>query len=371
MSTPPERASEPQNATAKVRAAAVAVVLLLLVGLAGVAELALRRVVTLPMRRPIPQVRYDVHPTRRFTLRPDQVAYSFDGRVTVGPDGLRTHGGAHRDSAATVVLLGDSFVFGMGVDDSATFPAQLERELRARGLAVRTINAGVISYSPYQELDLLREKGLDASARVIIHGLYWNDYLSNDPAVRADVRVLADDGLFVWDAPERRGGLRDAVAALGERSALLFTLRRSAAAIRAALAGDASGTQAYERTERDLESGVVDRAGFASVWDFYTELRALAAARGFTLYAVVMPVHGIVDAPAPADHPYARFVRQSLDSLGIPAYDAHVLWQERGAGSELFLPYNKHLSAAGNALLAEGLGAWLAARPEWQAVPAR
>ena len=45
--------------------------------------------------------------------------------------------------AATVVALGASNTFGKGVSRSQAYPAQLEALLRARGLGVRVINAGV------------------------------------------------------------------------------------------------------------------------------------------------------------------------------------------------------------------------------------
>ncbi|MFD0646525.1 MULTISPECIES: GDSL-type esterase/lipase family protein [Bradyrhizobium] len=49
-------------------------------------------------------------------------------------------GAAH---AATVVALGASNTFGKGVSRSQAYPAQLEALLRARGLSVRVVNAGI------------------------------------------------------------------------------------------------------------------------------------------------------------------------------------------------------------------------------------
>lgn len=45
--------------------------------------------------------------------------------------------------ASTVVALGASNTFGKGVSRSQAYPAQLEALLRARGLSVRVINAGI------------------------------------------------------------------------------------------------------------------------------------------------------------------------------------------------------------------------------------
>ena len=45
--------------------------------------------------------------------------------------------------AATVVALGASNTYGMGVSRSEAYPAQLQALLRARGLNVQVINAGI------------------------------------------------------------------------------------------------------------------------------------------------------------------------------------------------------------------------------------
>jgi acyl-CoA thioesterase I len=45
--------------------------------------------------------------------------------------------------AATVVALGASNTYGKGVARNQAFPAQLETILRAKGLAIRVVNAGI------------------------------------------------------------------------------------------------------------------------------------------------------------------------------------------------------------------------------------
>ncbi len=357
----------PPSAARKIRVVAVLLVGLVLASLVAVAEVLARRLVTLPLERPAPQLRYDSHPSRLFTPRPNQRAYSFGGSVTVGLDGLRQHSAGPSDTTetATVIALGDSFTFGMGVDDSATFPARLEQALRARGAAVRVVNAGVISYQINQELDLLQETLREVHADVVVHGLYWNDYLVNDSIQKPALRVLTDNGLFVWDDAETAMDKVGIASRVARRSALLFVARRAAATMRAAVSGARAGEMEYDRVEGLLESGVVDTAGFARIPKFYAELQELAAERGFALYVVIMPVEVIVRGTDLSRHPYPRLARAMLDSLGIPYLDAHALWESRGLGAELFLPYNKHPNADGYAMLGEATGSWLAKRPEW------
>jgi len=61
--------------------------------------------------------------------------------VLLGAIGLSVAGGAAH--ASTVVALGASNTFGKGVSRSQAYPAQLEALLRARGLSVHVVNAGI------------------------------------------------------------------------------------------------------------------------------------------------------------------------------------------------------------------------------------
>jgi acyl-CoA thioesterase-1 len=47
------------------------------------------------------------------------------------------------DQALRIVVLGDSLVAGHGLPADATFPVKLEKALKAKGLAVEIVNAGV------------------------------------------------------------------------------------------------------------------------------------------------------------------------------------------------------------------------------------
>jgi hypothetical protein len=74
-----------------------------------------------------------------------------------------------------VLLLGDSFVFGHGVEEDETVAAQLERFLPG----CEVVNLGVTGYSTDQELLLLRERGLAYRPDVVILLVCANDLLDN------------------------------------------------------------------------------------------------------------------------------------------------------------------------------------------------
>lgn len=93
----------------------------------------------------------------------------------------------------TLLALGDSLTAGYGVAAEQSFPAQLEKALRAKGLAVRVINAGVSG---------------DTSAG----GLARLDWALADKPDAAIVELGANDGLRGLD-PARMEANLDAIVA--------------------------------------------------------------------------------------------------------------------------------------------------------------
>jgi hypothetical protein len=75
-----------------------------------------------------------------------------------------------------VLLLGDSFVFGVGVDDGSVVTARLE-ELLGEGHEV--VNLGVSGYSTDQQLLLFEETGRGLRPDLVLLVMADNDFLAN------------------------------------------------------------------------------------------------------------------------------------------------------------------------------------------------
>ena len=90
-------------------------------------------------------------------------------------------------SAATVVALGASNTYGKGVARNQAFPAQLEAILRAKGLNVRVVNAGIngdTTESMLQRMDRAVPNG--TSAVILQPG--GNDGRKGSPDRSAEIR---------------------------------------------------------------------------------------------------------------------------------------------------------------------------------------
>ncbi len=119
-------------------------------------------------------------------------------RVGYGVLALLVNVSSVRAEPATVLALGDSLTAGYGLPAQASFPARLEQRLKAAGLEVRVVNAGVSG---------------DTSAG----GLARLDWALADRPSVAIVELGANDGLRGLDPGQTARNLDAIVATLQGR----------------------------------------------------------------------------------------------------------------------------------------------------------
>lgn len=337
-----------------------------------IGEVLLRPRVILPLRRVYPEVRYVAHSVRRFTLLPGQQAFTYGAPVTIDERGFRKNSLEASNRRRVVFALGDSFTFGMGVPNEETWPARLEKRLSERmGQAVGVVNGGTISYGVFQELDLFRSVGLSTQPAVVVHGLYWNDFMNPEPPPPGSPGVVRPDGYLSWDQPaDSRNPARRAVSWVVSHSALLFSIQQAARQIsqsglekgRFVRRGGPIYAEAYDAF---LEHGLTAEE-WKPIDSFYREMKALASQHRFTLFVVILPVNDIIKRSRPGLHAYPIEARRRLTELGVPYLDAFTLWETAGLNESLFLPQgpDAHLSPEGLRVIAHAIADELLARPQ-------
>ncbi len=173
----------------------------------GVAELALRLTWTPPVLRSTPVE--EAHAIYRSAPRPaitgKRVSSEFEYTFTHSAQGMR---GAEEfaqmrppGTKLRVLVLGDSFTYGVGVADDEAFVDRLRRALPV----VEFINAGCSGYGQREQLAILDQLGAALRPDLIVATFFWNDLGDNfnkdwpafvfDPAglvVRTDLAVPAD-----------------------------------------------------------------------------------------------------------------------------------------------------------------------------------
>jgi lysophospholipase L1-like esterase len=94
-----------------------------------------------------------------------------------------------------VLVLGDSFAYGIGVADDETFSARLA----ALDPRLEVLNSGVNGYGTGQELLLLREYAATLHPDLVLVAFFWNDV--GNSFHRSFPRFQLVDGSLVWPDP--------------------------------------------------------------------------------------------------------------------------------------------------------------------------
>jgi lysophospholipase L1-like esterase len=116
------------------------------------------------MFRRAPRVFYELEPGYE-GVGPNGEAIRVDSRGLRGEDRL-----APFDAEPRVVAVGDSFVFGLGVEEEETFPAAL-----GRALGMRVENAGVPGYNLTQSVARLEGALAELAPSAVVLGFLEND----------------------------------------------------------------------------------------------------------------------------------------------------------------------------------------------------
>lgn len=311
-----------------------------------------------------------------YALTPDHVGH-FGNRVEyttiVRTDGrgLRIpEGGPRSARPRRILMLGDSFVFGQGVQAEDALPLQLERALEQRGDSTTVLNGGVVGYATRQELAWYRRYGARLSPELVIVGAFLGNDLQDN---RTSSLRRFNDGVVT--APTRRWHTPVTSWAY-EHSHLYALVRRVPERVleRRRKGADDYYTGFLRKYAPPDDS--VFREEVAVTAAAFAGLHAAVRASGADLLVALVPeavqveerrraeVARVVPAGQPLDfeHPNTVFARM-LDSLGIRWVDLTPAFRAAaGNGDLLYYPRDGHWTAAGNALAAGVLAEHIASR---------
>ena len=259
--------------------------------------------------------------------------------LSTNADGLRTKvPRARKPDTKRVVLMGDSNIFGWGLNDGQTMAAQTGIILQQAGLQVEIINAGQPGYSTAQVSWLFEHTVAQYQPDLTVVFLSMHDHN----------RVLVSDTELWRGTDGAIGWLR---VGLARHSAIYASLRRMrhAQTATAQLMPLEKEEAARVRRVSDQERGVL-----------LSRMRTQAEAWGGTIALGLMPdITDQVQEEAP------RLGQRWAEdfSAGEPMINLRPCCPE---GEEaLFFPFDHgHMNAAGNAAAATALAAALRARLE-------
>ena len=112
------------------------------------------------------------HPTRLWAPR-EGAHTAFGGSFRINSDLLRVVQSAGQ--GPRVITLGDSSIFGHGLEDEWTLHARLERSLAEHGQPSHVLCGGIPGYSTEQSLRLMDEWGWQQQPSLLVIGNLWSD----------------------------------------------------------------------------------------------------------------------------------------------------------------------------------------------------
>lgn len=109
---------------------------------------------------------------------PGVFSYTYTNN-SLGLRGTREYPAGRRPGHRRVLFLGDSFTYGVGVNDDETFAALTERSLDSSGTPTEVVNAGVGGTGTDYALNFFLKVGRTWEPSVVALFFYWNDIGDN------------------------------------------------------------------------------------------------------------------------------------------------------------------------------------------------
>jgi len=273
-------------------------------------------------------------------------------RIEIDALGLRGFSPGYRGNSTRVLVIGDSFVFGQGVEANQTIASRLEDSLVKLGRRSEVLNAGVRGYGVDQEAGWLQELGPVVKPQIVVLGVFLGNDLEDDvTSPRLRFSIVAPPQL--WHT--------FVTGTLNARSHLYRALRNSYRRLSGAETASrrswlqmnySAALGQYPATERALDR-MVRTAGelHASLFAFLIPDRMQVERSGQDAFAQEMRANPTLHLDL--DHPNRVFAAM-LSARGIPFLDLTPALRERAQqGPPLYFATDRHWNAAGHEAAAE------------------
>ena len=318
----------------------------------GLAELALR-IVAVPLAD---TNLVEIHqPSARYgyELIPGAKGFGTGGEwIEIGQEGYRNHGSLSLGIGPRIVVLGDSFTFGMGVEAEDGYVAQLEDLLRQQRGDVQTINLGVIAYAFWHYVELLDDRVLDFDPALVVIGMFIDDILRpEEPASVVPRRSFESTQVDEYSQWRLINVYRNLVTWLEAR----YRSQRGAEYLRSIeRRREWIGPTEPENDYYRVQTGRLDTSVYTAFRRAVERLGAWSRTHETPILVVLIP--DSTQLGSPERQVVNRQVERELARAAIPFLDVTPLFERVADPRTLFLfPIDAHTNAAGHALIAEAI----------------
>ena len=293
-----------------------------------------------------------------FTNRANAKVKWWSHQIQTDSLGCRT-GIAAPESVKTILFIGDSMIFGLGLPDSSTIPSLLQAELNHSipQSPVHVVNAGVIGYDFQRYLYRLQRLAPVIKPDLVIVGLCYNDLLPNeDPYgdIATSLVQLGDDStegaIFISKRQPRASELSIIKGAI--RSSALYTLWSQA------------GLGSRSSRASGLSADPLKRASSERAPQLIEEFLRATEEMKLPVVFVYFPVYQSLGQDS--DLIYLNLLRErdcaALDLSHSPSLDRESYFYRENRGH--LLP-DIHFNLKGSRAVAEEIAQWLIQNNLW------
>ena len=234
-----------------------------------------------------------------------------------------------------VLMLGDSYTFGWGVDDTSGFVRLLEKEIP--GDPIEFINGGLPGYSIYQQIRMLEF----VRERAEIHAVVATISLANDPIDEKRIRRFAPDHLedFSYDLRDPDSRTARLIAA----SRLFSLMDQRTTHLQFSLINTSGECRNLADESLKNLAAACRKAGLPLVWVIVPRAQE------------IRPGGFLKNALNGATEKLRRHFLELATELEVQAVDLKPVLLSARSRQEVYLPTDAHWNEAGHRAVAEAL----------------
>jgi len=278
--------------------------------------------------------------------------------IHINGDGFRDseHSPPKNAHVFRIMVIGDSFTFGQGVNLEDTYSKYLERLINNKGMTSEVINCGVIGYGMWQYLEVLKRKVIPYKPDMVILGIFIDDIttsfspyknLENWPGTNPFTKDASDlmNRSYLWNFFENWNTIFETKYRYRHGYEYLKGIEERK---------KATGPAHPETTWYQIMYGKLPKQSYLDFADTLHEfVRACEAADIRVLIAMIPDAAQLHD---PERHAVNRFVELTCREIAVPFVDVTKRFEQEKDPRTLYLfPLDAHTSPIGHRLIAESI----------------
>jgi lysophospholipase L1-like esterase len=223
-----------------------------------------------------------------------------------------------------IVVLGDSFTWGVGLDLEETVPLLVESNMQRKYPSLEVVNAAVPDDNTVRQLDRFKRAGLKYEPNLVLLIYNLNDIefiadlaMQNDDTNKA-VSVFQDERESNWKKYSQKQGLRGLIYSFQRQSKFIeFLVPRIGTLLRQL---DLLNSLEFSWVQKTLEGFTDDNPGWVKSKGALKELHDVSSRQNIQLLVAIHPLL-VADADRVKQKRVHEVILRYLSEINVPALD--------------------------------------------------